>query len=71
MANESPNEESSEPSRIVRALYQAALPAIPCGLALWLLGMGADSYGAALGGLLLLIGGAFLWQDDTNPAHPG
>jgi len=44
---------------------------MPSGIALWLLGMNADHYGTALVGLLLLIGGAFLWQDDTNVAHPG
>ncbi len=71
MANGSPSDGSRGPSPLRRSLYQAALPAMPSGIALWLIGMNADHYGTALVGLLLLIGGAFLWQDDTNVAHPG
>jgi len=51
-------------------VYRASLPAIPCGIALWLLGMDSDSYAAAVGGLLVLLAGAFVWQDDQDPAHP-
>ena len=57
-------------SALRRVVYRASLPAIPCGIALWLLGMDLDSYVGAVGGLLLLIAGAFAWQDDQNPAHP-
>ena len=44
---------------------------MPSGFALWLVGMSTNSYGGTLAGLLLLIAGAFLWQDDRNEAHPG
>lgn len=71
MSDESPATNSVAPSALRKLLYQAALPAMPCGFACWLLGMAAESYLAAALGLSLLIGGAFLWQDDQSPAHPG
>ena len=39
-----------------------ALPAMPTGFAVWLLGSSADSFGLAVAGILLLIAGAFTWN---------
>jgi hypothetical protein len=57
--------------RTIQFLYQAALPAMPLGFVLWLMGMARDSYGLAVAGLLLGIAAAFIWHDDQHPAHPG
>jgi hypothetical protein len=63
--------EKKTPSVASRILYQAALPAMPTGLVLWLIGMANDSYPLGVTGLLVLIAGGFIWQDDQHPAHPG
>jgi len=52
-------------------LYQVALPAIPLGFVLWLVGMARDSYVLGVAGLLIGIAAAFIWQDDQHPDHPG
>ena len=45
-----------------RRLELYALPAMPGGFALWLLGASAESFGISLAGLLLLISGAVSWN---------
>ena len=64
------NSADSRPSLFTRIIYQAALAAMPAGFALWLLGMSASHYLTAISGLLFVIGGAFLSQDNAHPAHP-
>lgn len=59
------------PGRTLLFLYQAALPAMPLGFVLWLVGMSRDSYVLGVAGLLVGTAAAFLWQDDQHPAHPG
>ena len=66
--NSAPNER---PRRALLVLYQAALPAMPLGFVLWLVGMARDSYVLGVAGLLIGIAAAFIWQDDQHPAHPG
>jgi len=65
-----PIANDSGPSLFIRLLYQTALAAMPAGFALWLIGMSASHYLAAVSGLLFVIGGAFLSQDTAHPAHP-
>ena len=65
-----PIADDSSPGLFLRLLYQTALAAMPAGFALWLIGMSASHYLAAVSGLLLVIGGAFLSQDTAHPAHP-
>lgn len=60
----------SDARTFLRILYRAALPAMPLGLALWLVGMSQASYAVSVSGLLVLIAGGFVWQDDQHPAHP-
>ena len=43
-------------------LQSLALPLMPTGFALWLIGAGLDSFGLVIGGLLLLIGSAVAWN---------
>jgi hypothetical protein len=65
-----PNSTAPRPGLFTRIIYQAALAAMPAGFALWLLGMSASNYLTAISGLLFVIGGAFLSQDNAHPAHP-
>ena len=53
-----------------RWLYGLSLGGIPLGLATCLLGLYADRYELAAGGLALAGLSAFLWTDDQHPDHP-
>ena len=63
-----PSTRASSP--FVRIVYRSALAAMPLGVAISLLGLRADSFGAAGVGLVMLVLGAVLWNDDTSPHHP-
>jgi hypothetical protein len=54
-------------TRLLESLHdaarRAALPAMPLGVALWMLGSAEGSYVLAAGGLLAVILGAFFWTE--------
>ncbi len=54
-----------------RWAYGLSLGGIPLGLAACLLGLHADHYGLAAGGLAVAAFSVFLWTDDQHPDHPG
>ncbi|MBJ95668.1 MAG: hypothetical protein CMP23_14490 [Rickettsiales bacterium] len=54
-----------------RCWYRFALAAMPMGVAMWLLGMYLPSYYLAAAGITTCALGAFAWNDDQPPHHPG
>jgi hypothetical protein len=70
-ATEPTNVTTSPWRGLRRLLYSLSLGGIPLGLAGALLGLYADSYPLAAGGLATAAISVFLWTDDQHPDHPG